>query len=267
MYKDCKNCLFYTESGYEKEAWCEVLQVAARGGSQSNKWVLDIKKEFKDYTVGVETHTPYMDKFYSSHGANHFDVNRKDEKSDDHKNSEDGLSKRKLIWKKLTRRNSKAKDKKDAKSPNALDEIGNFTKRLSLLTQGKDEGSATKGKESAIINEHDDVNNVSNASDSSGTSSGVMVSNEGVVTDSEDENTTGNLGPEIDNNYSAEMPDVEVKTQDHDQERPAKEIDQGLICLNMIVARLYFDFYHSSTRVDYIQQLFQASSCAVLLTT
>lgn len=267
MYKDCKNCLFYTESGYEKEAWFEVLRVAARGGSQSNKWVLDIKKEFKDYTVGVETHTPYMDKFYSSHGANHFDVNRKDEKSDDHKNSEDGLSKRKLIWKKLTRRNSKAKDKKDTKTPNALDEIGNFTKRLSLLTQGKDEGSATKGKESASINEHDDVNNMSNASDSSGTSSGAMVSNEGVVTDSEDENTTANLGPENDINYSAEMPDVEVKTQDHDQERPAKEIDQGLICLNVIVARLYFDFYHSSTRVDYIQQLFQASFCAVLLTT
>lgn len=245
LYRGCKGCLFYAESGYEKEAWCEVLRATAR----ANDWCTGLKKEFREYTDGAERHVPYVTSFHSVRDANHFTAAaRKEEKVDDHKNPEETVSKKRMIWNTLLRRNiSKGKD--NNKSSNADEEVGNSPQRLSSFS----EGSSKRVEESAVSDDQEDSKSASRASQvsSESLSRGEFTSSD---SDAEKSSTT-----QKDDNESDKMLGV-VRSHGHDNGRVAKEIDQGLLCLNMLVGRLFFDFYHSETRVAWVQDRFQASS-------
>lgn len=256
VYRGCKHCLFYTETGYEKEAWCEILRATAKMGSPANDWFIKTKREYEDYTHGVESHMPYVTRFHTEREANHFDVSRKeDSKSDDNK-SDEALSKKRLIWKKLTRRNSKGKDNKETKSADAMDELANFTRRISVPSQGQDEGSV-KRRESSIINDLEDVRNASIASQATSTDSGDGVQIEATTSDSEGDKSA--VVATLNDDNESSVLSVAEQTKPEPKFSPGKDIDQSLLCLNMIVARLFFDFYHSSSRKARIQQIFQAS--------
>ena len=250
VYRECKDCLFYAESGYEKEAWCEVLRATAR----ANVWCVTLKKEFRGYTDGAEKHVPYVTRFHSAREANHFVAARKEEKSDDHKNPEENVSKKRLILNKLLRRNSKGKD--NTRSSNAMEELQNFTRRFSSHLQVQDEGSSRRGKESAVSDDHEDSKSAFRASHVNNES---ISRSESTSSDSDAEKSTTLAISQIDDKESDEVLGF-VMMHGHDNERVEKEIDQGLLCLNMLGSRLFFDFYHSETRVAWVQNHFQASS-------
>ncbi|KAG0570751.1 hypothetical protein KC19_6G184800 [Ceratodon purpureus] len=247
LYRECKSCLFYAESGYEKEAWCEVLRATAR----ANDWCTQLKKEFREYTGVAETHVPYVTSFHSTREANHFVAAHKEEKSDDHKNPEENVSKKRILLNKLLRRNSKGKD--NNRSPNAEEELGNFTRRFSSHLQVQDEGSSRRGKDSAIFDDHEDNKSASRASHVSNES---ISRSDSTSSDSDAEKsttlaTTQKTGKDSDEVLGA------ILMRGHDNGRVQKEMDQGLLCLNMLVGRLFFDFYHSKTRVEWVQNHFQ----------
>lgn len=251
LYRECKDCLFYAESGYEKEAWCEVLRATAMVNTPANDWFLRLKKEFWQYTDGAERHVPYLSKFRS--GSNHLALTRNEE--NDLKSPEEAVSKRKLIWKKLLRRGSKGKQPKDTtRSPNAVEELGRFSQRINLLTQGQDEEGSKKGKESVISEDLEDSKSASRASQASDES---FTRNESTSSDSDVEKAALVPTPK-DNEESKEV--LAAALMDGDtNERARKEIDPAQLCLNMIIGRLFFDFYHSETRVAWLRGLIQVS--------
>lgn len=246
LYRDCKACLFYVESGYEKEAWCEVLRATAK----ANDWCTKLKQEFREYTDGVEKHLPFVSRFHSAKEANHFIAAGKDEKSDEEKNSEENVSKKQRFLNKLLRRNSKGKnnnkEKENTRSPNAIEELGNFTRRFS---QVQNEGSSRKGRTSSISEEPEDSKNGSRAS---------ISRSESTSSDSDGEKSH-HLGLTQKDRKDSDEVLPAVLMHGPENEIVEKEIDQGLLCLNMIVGRMFFDFYHSEARVGWIQNHFQAS--------
>jgi len=246
--------LFYTESGFEKEAWCEVLRGAAREKS-GNDMCTRLKKEFREYTDGAEKHVPYLSRFYLASEVNHFIAARSEEENP---------SKARVFLNKLLRRNSKGKNSKEnTRSPNAEEEYTNFTRRQS---QAHNEGSSRKGKEDAVS---DDPEGSKSGSHSSHVSNDRISRSESASSDSDGEKAA----PATTQNDKKVSDEVLPAALMHgsDKERIEKEIDQGLLCLNMLVGRLFFDFYHSDTRVGWVQKHFQARSsyhleCFVLVT-
>ncbi|CAK9267768.1 unnamed protein product [Sphagnum jensenii] len=228
VYHGCNDCLLYLDTGWEKETWCEVLRATAKLGSSSNDWFLQTKREYQDYTQRVETHLPYVNKFHATAAAatagggevTKFGSEMNTEEKLVENKSEEGLSRKKLIWKKLTRRSSKGKETKDTKSLDALEELADFTRRISAVSssQGQDDGSSSRKKD--LSSSIDLKNNISSSRDE-------------------------------DVNNAVHASSVESKMN------LSKEIDQGLLCLNMIIGRIYFDFYHSPSRVASIQRLIQ----------
>ncbi|KAG0601458.1 hypothetical protein M758_11G112800 [Ceratodon purpureus] len=249
LYRECKDCLFYTESGYEKEAWCEVLRATARANTPANAWFLRLKKEFWQYADGAERHVPYLIRFRS--GSNHLALTRTEE--NDVKSPEEPFSKRRFIWKKLLRRGSKGKQPKDTtRSPNAKEELGKSSQRINPPAQGQDEGSSKKGKEITIS---DDLENSKSASRASQVSDEIITQNESTSSDSDVEKAAY-VTPQKENKESNEVLAAALM-QGHENERVQKEIDPGLLCLNMIVGRLFFDVYHSESRVVWLRDNIQ----------
>lgn len=221
LYRDCKDCLFYAESGYEKEAWCEVLRATAR----ANDWCTRLKQEFREYTDGAEMHVPYLSKFHSTREANHFIAACKEEKSDDDKNSEENVSKKRLFLNKLFRRNnSKGKNSKEnTRSPNALEELGNFTRRISSHSPGQNEGSSRKGKESPISDDPEDSKSASRASHVSNES---ISRSESASSDSDGEKSALAITQKDKKESDEVLPAVLMRG--HENETVEKEIDQSI---------------------------------------
>lgn len=234
IYRQYKGCLFYAESGYEKEAWCEVLRATARAKGYDKDWYSSVKKEFLEYTSAAEKHVPYLTRFHSTTKINHRVAKPTDEQSDDHKQSDEGVSKKRLILNKLLRRNgSKGKDVKDS----------------------KDEGNSRKGKgKSLVSDDHEDIKSTSNGSHLSNES---HTRSESTSSDSDGDKSILAISQKDNEESDEVLPSPLV--HGHDNVRDEKEIDQGQLCLNMIVGRLFFDFYHSKTRVKWLQNQFQAS--------
>lgn len=232
IYRQYKGCLFYAESGYEKEAWCEVLRATARAKGYDKDWYSSVKKEFLEYTSAAEKHVPYLTRFHSTTKINHRVAKPTDEQSDDHKQSDEGVSKKRLILNKLLRRNgSKGKDVKDS----------------------KDEGNSRKGKgKSLVSDDHEDIKSTSNGSHLSNES---HTRSESTSSDSDGDKSILAVSQKDNEESDEVLPSPLV--HGHDNVRDEKEIDQGQLCLNMIVGRLFFDFYHSKTRVKWLQNQFQ----------
>lgn len=227
-----------------------MLRATARG----NDWCTRLKREFREYTDGAEMHVPYLNRFHSTREANHFIAARKEEKSDDDKNSEENVSKKQRFLNKLLRRNSKGKNSKEnTRSPDAIEELGKFSRRISQVQTN--EGSSRKGKESPISDDPEDSKSGSRASHVSNDS---ISRSESASSDSDGEKSALALTQKDRKDSDEVLPAVLMHGPEN--EKVEKEIDQGLLCLNMLVGRLFFDFYHSQTRVEWVQNHFQASS-------
>jgi hypothetical protein len=273
VYHGCNDCLLYLDTGWEKETWCEVLRATAKLGSLSNDWFLQTKREYQDYTQRVETHLPYVNKFHATAAAatagggevTKFGAEMNTEEKLVENKSEEGLSRKKLIWKKLTRRSSKGKETKDTKSLDALEELADFTRRISAVSssQGQDDGSSSRKKD--LSSSIDSKNNISSSRDeyvNNAVHASSVESKSGdsmelaQLVDNEGEKKTL-MGTEQDEKDASFVAALEQHTAGEPAVNLSKEIDQGLLCLNMIIGRIYFDFYHSPSRVASIQRLIQ----------
>ncbi|XP_073396494.1 uncharacterized protein [Physcomitrium patens] len=241
LYGECKGCVFYAESGFEKETWCEVL----RANAKHPMWLIHLKKEFREYTDRAEKRVPYLNRFHSGRDSDRLLVTRKEEKLNDFKNSEDSPSKKRLILKRILRCGTKSKEK----ISNDIEELENSTRRNNQLSREPEEGSSRSVKENVISGDHDDSKSASCASIESITRS--------ESTSSESDAERSVLG--VTQNDKKKVKEVLAATLMHgnDNGMVMKEIDQGQLCLNMIVARLFFDFYHSNTREEWTQHQFK----------
>jgi hypothetical protein len=269
IYRGCKTCLLYLETSWEKEAWCEVLRATAQLGSTTNDGYLKTKKEYALYTHNVEKFMPYVTEFHTNKGANHFDIGPQDKKSDGNK-SNDGTSRKRLIWNIVTRRGSKAKAYSNPKGVKLTDSSSKQDHSREQLTPAphQEEDRNSKGK---VPGNTSKVN--TNTSHQSGIGSNL---NSARSIDS------GTKIPEKDARASVDSTGedpVVAATNASDDEKasdtivtqgtegelrvdPGMTIEPGLVCFNMVIARLYFDFYHSPERVASIQHRLQASCTA-----
>lgn len=120
IYRGCKQFLFYLESGFAKETWCQGFRAVASQGISD--WTLLMKRRYKEYTRVAEGNMPYLTKFYS--GGEDRLVNFKQEEAERRK-------KRRIIWNMLARRVSIGNGHKRSKFVIAVDEIQRGTEPLS----------------------------------------------------------------------------------------------------------------------------------------
>lgn len=115
-------------------------------------------------------------------------------------------------------------------------------------------------------------------SNSQGNDYGTIQEQEGEIDSIDDAGSTatGTDDTQPNNASIADHDKIMITNQKDEDEEPKtlsaepklttiKEIQQGLICLNMVVSRLYFDFHKSPARMASIQRFFQVSSSTFLL--
>lgn len=223
LFNGCKDLLIFFETGWEKEAWCQVLRATA-GASTST--IHRTRRDYQAYTHQVEAHMPYVNKFFTGLG-------NKNQFSNVHKSYENkspnvvaGVSRRRTIWRKLTSRTFKPSN--------------------AVNSQGNDYG--TIQEQEGEIASIDDAGSTANGTDGTQPNNASIADHDKItITNQKDE-------------------DEEPKTLSAEPKlTTVKEIQQGLICLNMVVSRLYFDFHKSPARMASIQRFFQVSSSTFLL--
>lgn len=195
LYRGRKTFLFYAQSGYAKEAWCEAFRAMAGTSKPLSKWIFEMKKEYREYTHAAEENMPYLTRFYAS-GDEAIEPNQKESEAA-------GPSKRRMVWRKLARKASMGRDHKETRFAHAVDEVH---------------------RRKHPRNDHD------------------LIAATPVVDPNFDRSTSFTNGE-----------------ADSDQARvePKEGIEQGVLCLNMIVARLYYDFNRSERRLASVERWFQ----------
>jgi len=210
LFNGCKDLLIFFETGWEKEAWCQVLRATA-GASTST--IHRTRRDYQAYTHQVEAHMPYVNKFFTGlETKNQFSNVHKSHKSP---NVVAGVSRRRTIWRKLTSRTFKPSNSQG-------NDYGTIQEQEGEIDSIDDAGSTATGTDdtqpnNASIADHDKI----------------MITNQ---KDEDEEPKTLSAEPKL---------------------TTIKEIQQGLICLNMVVSRLYFDFHKSPARMASIQRFFQ----------
>lgn len=53
LFRGCKDFLLYLPTGFEKEAWCEVLRAASKPQHAVKEWFLKYKTQYAKYCLGL----------------------------------------------------------------------------------------------------------------------------------------------------------------------------------------------------------------------
>lgn len=250
LYRGCKTFLFYAQSGYAKEAWCEAFRAMAKAGNPLSKWTFEMKRKYKEYTQAAEENMPYLTKFYAVDDSGRVEVKQKEES--------EGPPKRRTMWRKLARKASIGRDHKETRFAHTVDDVQRRKQpRNSLVHDDK----AWKTKETAFYDEEHRGSNFSVAESDPNfdraTSFEMLANGETPVSASEANDTAPARMQKENRETGAQVPAAQQKARKAKDERADKEIEQGVLCLNMIVARLYFDFNQSQRRLAGVERFFQ----------
>ncbi|XP_024375383.1 uncharacterized protein [Physcomitrium patens] len=249
LYRGCNQFLFFSETGYAKEAWCEAFRAMA--SKEKSDWTFSTKRRYKEYTRLAEVNMPYLIKFNGAGEGRRPNVKQKEEV--------EGHSKKRMMWKKLTRYASFGRDTKEAKFVDIMDEVQrrkepqqhnnkNWRNKDADLSDKSHSGTNDLFQGSAEVTDSDILSGDPSEHLGSLASSETDVSgNEGSKRGSES----------TQKDCRHEVPANQDKVQKSKNERSGKKIEQGVLCLNMIIARLYFDFNQNKRGLAIVHRFFQ----------
>ncbi|KAH6809341.1 hypothetical protein C2S51_027124 [Perilla frutescens var. frutescens] len=202
IYKGSKIIYLYPETSWEKESWCKVLRLASCANEERNTWFSKLSMEFHYYLASLNAGYPSFMK--PSAGLN-ADLTDRSVKLD---NSSSRVCQ---FFKKLAKKASKSGH--DYK-PSGTSASGHEERKLSSKSYSFQDTAMPNG--SAKIDTSRKLPNFS--SDDSNIASSVSASTE-----------QGN------GSHLSGLSEAESK------ESKDKYIDEGTLCLNMVISRLFFD--------------------------
>ncbi|CAM6092420.1 unnamed protein product [Calypogeia fissa] len=219
VYGGSHDCLLYLETGWEKEAWCEVLRASANWENDTDDWYYKLKKEYQEYLLRVENQFPFLK------GLPQVSLPRTaEEKGKIPKAEMAAITKKRLLWKKLTRRSLKGNKGKSSAE-------GEDSKRASSDTE---DGSSKNG---SIANS-------------------VVDATLGRTGSLEDFSVRDTMGPD-DTARTASYSDLAAATADASSLPQNESLERSLLCVNMLFSRIFFDLYHSPAVVARIRAIVQ----------
>ncbi|XP_024379254.1 uncharacterized protein [Physcomitrium patens] len=246
IYRGCKQFLFYLESGFAKETWCQGFRAVASQGISD--WTLLMKRRYKEYTRVAEGNMPYLTKFYS--GGEDRLVNFKQEEAERRK-------KRRIIWNMLARRVSIGNGHKRSKFVIAVDEIQRGTEPLSQQHDDKNRKKKDTDLHEGRSATNPSFSETAKVNDSNHVHDYRCTLPEKLPICEPDVNAGEGNNPASGCTQSDDLDEVSATYRKFQKSRGGKEIEQGVLCLNMIIARLYFDFNQSIERLASVDRFFQ----------
>jgi hypothetical protein len=250
LFHGRKTLLFFAESGYAKEAWCGAFRAVARTNPSLSAWTFKTKRKYREYTHAAEENMPYLTKFYATDGSRYLDCQQKEEP--------EGQSRaRKLTdrWKKLTRKVSIGRDLKESKFAHTVEEA--YRREESRIHKHDDKDWRNKDTVFADEDHRDTVAETCSQVDPNFDRSSSFEGSEASVSVSEG-NGSSSASTQEDNGESHDQaPETQQGADEPKDGRAGKEIEQGVLCLNMIIARLYFDFNQNARRLASVERFFQ----------
>ena len=248
LYRGSKTLLFFSESGYAKEAWCEAFRVMAKTDLSLSDWTFRTKRKYREYTRVAEENMPYLTKFYATDEVRHLDVKQMEEPK--------GQFRRRMLWKgfNLARKGSLGKDYKESKSAEE-------SHQRKEARSHKHDDQDRKSKDTAIVDKDHRVTVAETSSrvdpifDRSTNFEG-LASGEVSVSVGEGNIFTPTSAQKDNRESHDQVPATQQSAHETKEERAGKETEQGVLCLNMFVARLYFDFNQNEQRLASVERFF-----------
>ncbi|KAG0557386.1 hypothetical protein KC19_11G125600 [Ceratodon purpureus] len=255
IYRGCKTLLFFAESGYAKEAWCEAFRTMARMDPKLSARTFMTKRKYREYTFAAEENMPYLTKFYATDEVRHLDVKQK----------ESGVQSRarKMTdkWKRLTRKVSIGKDHTEPKFAQTADEAyrRHEVHRRKESRSHKHDDTDSKNKDVAFADEdhRDTVAETASQVDPNFNRYEVLANGEASAGPIEGISDATASIQKDNREFHDQVPVTQQRAHESKDVRAGKEIEQGVLCLNMIVARLYFDFNRNERRLASVERFFQ----------
>jgi hypothetical protein len=220
VYGGSNDCLLYLETGWQKEAWCDVLRASAKLDNGTENWYYKLKEEYHEYLLRVEKQFPFL------RGLPQGSLPRSgdDNKSKLPKSEMAALTKKRLLWKKLTRRSIKAGKEKsngdDSRRALSSDEAEDGSSR------GASVGSAALGRTGSL----EDI-------------------------------SIRESGPDDDSPSLVRTPsNIADTSQDRDGAGIAQSegLEASLFVVNRLFSRVFFDIFHSERIATRIRTIVQA---------
>lgn len=230
VYGGSHDCLLYLETGWEKEAWCEVLRASANWVNDTDDWYFKLKKEYDEYLHRVEQQFPFLRGLPQGTSLPRTAGEEKERKTQ--KSDIAAITKKRLLWKKLTRRSMKNKDNKS----------GEREREESRRSSDEAEDGSSKGASIA---------NTAGESTLGRTASLDEYSGRGYLSGPEDSTVTRLAS------YSSNAEILSSAAGDRDTTQN-ESLERSLLCANLLFSRLFFDLYHSSAVVTRIRATLQA---------
>ncbi|KAJ7517257.1 hypothetical protein O6H91_21G016200 [Diphasiastrum complanatum] len=231
-------CLLYLETSWEKEAWCEVLRVAARQENYANGWYTELKKEFKDYVKVIKDQYPSIKtaKFLSL---------VLDGKSETNKS--EAVSAKKLFWKKLLKKTSKSIGRETKPS----ERIGDAIQPRPLVGPLNDH----QPPEAAGISAHlQRCSSWHNGDFQKNTLSPDDEARHDALHEFFGDSFPGRYSLASD---SVTTKDAPSRFKDTENSLSEKNVSDGVLGWNILFSRIFFDLYHSSAIVASLQSRIQ----------
>lgn len=203
---------------------------------------------------------PYLTKFYS--GGEDRLVNFKQEEAERRK-------KRRIIWNMLARRVSIGNGHKRSKFVIAVDEIQRGTEPLSQQHDDKNRKKKDTDLHEGRSATNPSFSETAKVNDSNHVHDYRCTLPEKLPICEPDVNAGEGNNPASGCTQSDDLDEVSATYRKFQKSRGGKEIEQGVLCLNMIIARLYFDFNQSIERLASVDRFFQVcfSNCNILTNT
>lgn len=223
----------------------------AETDNRLSKWTSETKRKYREYTCAAEENMPYLTKFYGVDETKLVEASQKEETK--------GISKTRMMWKKLARKASIGKDLKESRFAQALDEVHRRKQpRNSIVRNNK----ALKNKEIAFDDEEraDVAESATPAVDPNFARdiSFENVANGEAAAPANNANSTAPARMQKDNREpDDQVPGAQQRARKPKDERTGKEVEQGVLCLNMVLARLYYDFNRSEPQLASVNRFFQ----------
>ncbi|MCO5549848.1 hypothetical protein L7F22_003322 [Adiantum nelumboides] len=222
-------CLLYFETSWEKETWCQVLRAAAGWTTEKENWYIAQKREFHNYCSRLDKAYPAFAKATGSKSRR-----LEDEKAGKlDKNMAAALSKRQKIWKRIAKKTS---SKENAFIYKEGSGAGDLSSSIVVSKGGPERQNEYTNQPSFASHSLGG----SSGNDSAGSSSFQSNPEKTYV---EDSHSLSDSARSLD--YQI-IPDLCMAVS-----------DQGTMCWNLILSRLFFDGYHSSRFQEACHKLIQ----------
>ncbi|MCO5611028.1 hypothetical protein L7F22_065277 [Adiantum nelumboides] len=222
-------CLLYFETSWEKETWCQVLRAAAGWTTEKENWYIAQKREFHNYCSRLDKAYPAFAKATGSKSRR-----LEDEKAGKlDKNMAAALSKRQRIWKRIAKKTS---SKENAFIYEEGSGAGDLSSSIVVSKAGPERQNEYTKQPSFASHSLGGTSGYDNAGSSSFQSNPEK-------TYVEDSHSLSDSARSLD--YQI-IPDLCMTVS-----------DQGTMCWNIILSRLFFDGYHSSRFQEACHKLIQ----------